>query len=664
MLDPVDRAAVLGYRASGNLGDAVQSYSLINLLDSLVSEVAIVDRDDVAAFTPDVAVRLIMNGFLLQRPDRFAIAPNVSVSMVGVHVTPSAPLYSSLPSFEALVRESPHVRRVFDASSPVGARDLFTLNLMHELGIESYFAGCLTLTLPARSVDRGDVVTAVDVPLEVCRDLESRLGRPVVRITNSRSGSWLSRDSIEALVVPYLDQLAGSSLVVTTRLHAALPALALGTSVIFAPEDPSDPRFSGLADFLPRVVALRDLLSLPASFFAQPAWEPVRDHTEQARIAAEAVRQAVGGWSAVDGTASFDTDKVLMELELARLVRERIELRIRIEGALEERDAARAALDTVEGSRIWRYSQWIRKARARVGRRAAVDPAAALPPLDDALLAEAVDHAVSRIEGTERSSEPFFHVYVEDLLPTWLFSDLDAMRRSCKETSATADRFQDNAAFTTRRLSLAEDPSPACRYLKALMSDQRTKAALLRKFYTQVDGDFVDAVTLHEREFEFTFCAPGWSQDVHVDIPSKYISIVLYFPDEGLSAEDWARNSTVLYSRVLEPTNAGAYRANAAAVFAPHLHTYHGFSTTCSRDALVMFLIDPVEKADWEAAEPAREVAPFDLFRSFAAAKLRRRPMIEYAERNLDIQRAVDECLVNAPFGRVRRGEAAEHRTD
>jgi hypothetical protein len=83
--------------------------------------------------------------------------------------------------------------------------------------------------------------------------------------------------------------------------------------------------------------------------------------------------------------------------------------------------------------------------------------------------------------------------------------------------------------------------------------------------------------------------------------------------------------------------NAGPYAANAAAVFAPHFLTNHGFAPTSERDALVVFLIDQIEKAKWERGSPVREEPPFKLLRSFTTSKLARRPLIEYQEGGLDL---------------------------
>jgi len=47
-----------------------------------------------------------------------------------------------------------------------------------------------------------------------------------------------------------LKEYASASLVITSRLHSALPCLAIGTPVIFVPKNPHDPRLEGYSEYL------------------------------------------------------------------------------------------------------------------------------------------------------------------------------------------------------------------------------------------------------------------------------------------------------------------------------------------------------------------------------------------------------------------------------
>jgi hypothetical protein len=326
--------AILGYHAPGNFGDAVQSYAMLELLGS-EQPVDVVDRDGLEAYVPSEASVLLMNGWFLHRPESFWLAPNVTPAMVGIHASPMNPVYSRYPPFADVLRESSSVRKVFKRAQPVGARDLHTLGLLQELGIDSYFAGCPTMTLRPRGIPANGTVVAIDVPEEICEVLERQLGRLVIKISNRRDSSWSSAPALRRDVEPYLEILERADLVVTSRLHAALPAHALGTRVVFAPRDTSDPRFSGLADFLPVVVPLERLLRRPVSLFDESDWSPARDVGEQARVIRNAVDAALNmtsvGSEAPRARTAAESELLLLELERAAVVRDRVRLADRFE---------------------------------------------------------------------------------------------------------------------------------------------------------------------------------------------------------------------------------------------------------------------------------------------------------------------------------------------
>jgi len=134
--------------------------------------------------------------------------------------------------------------------SPVGTRDLGTLELLQRHGVPSYFSACLTLTLerPQDAV-RGDYVCANDVDPEILRAIRSRTRRPVRRATNIDRltfGFGRRMRKAEKLLRLY----AGAACVVTSRLHCALPCIAMGTPVLLIMGKKDDYRFSGLRGFV------------------------------------------------------------------------------------------------------------------------------------------------------------------------------------------------------------------------------------------------------------------------------------------------------------------------------------------------------------------------------------------------------------------------------
>jgi hypothetical protein len=60
---------------------------------------------------------------------------------------------------------APSMVKYFNSHGRVGARDLGTLELLRKAGVESYFSGCLTLTLERPNITRNpDLIVLNDLP--------------------------------------------------------------------------------------------------------------------------------------------------------------------------------------------------------------------------------------------------------------------------------------------------------------------------------------------------------------------------------------------------------------------------------------------------------------------------------------------------------------------
>lgn len=137
-----------------------------------------------------------------------------------------------------------------NAFGPVGCRDIFTLDTFRSLGIDAYFSGCITLTLPRMhdTADKGRYVCAVDID----GSSESYLRRqaesagldvkPVTHYADYRlsDATWAQRKAyVKQLLVLYQN----AHCVVTTRLHCALPCLAMDVPVLLLIKNPDSIRY-------------------------------------------------------------------------------------------------------------------------------------------------------------------------------------------------------------------------------------------------------------------------------------------------------------------------------------------------------------------------------------------------------------------------------------
>ena len=154
------------------------------------------------------------------------------------------PIYISfhLNKRELLTREAiEHLR----AHAPIGCRDHSTVDLLLGLDIAAFFSGCMTTTVryvrpddaPSRPAEAPLVYIDLPTPEGAIR---VRNERPEVRLADMETNLRTALASLDR----YTSDIGT---VVTGRLHAYLPARALGCNVNFSPRNPSDIRFAGLS---------------------------------------------------------------------------------------------------------------------------------------------------------------------------------------------------------------------------------------------------------------------------------------------------------------------------------------------------------------------------------------------------------------------------------
>lgn len=265
-------------------------------------------------------------------------------------------------------------------------------------------------------------------------------------------------------------------------------------------------------------------------------------------------------------------------------------------------------------------------------------------------------HILNAVRGVTVDFKPFGHMYIENILPEELHDAVRTQMFRHKYGSKLLDRPQDSELFVNKRFSLVGNTDVETQYIHALFSDTDIKMAFLRKFFLDVDATFAESLKIHE-EFEYMYTAAGRFQNIHVDIPPKFISFVFYFPEREVNPEEEERNATVIYDRELEARYAARYRPNSVCVFAPHFHSYHGFSSTIDREVLVMFYISPNEMKRWQEIRGAEEAEPYDAIRIAIDEKIERHPMIEFGRDPMARQIAREACLINAPRGRIMKDQ-------
>ncbi|MEM4732858.1 MAG: polysaccharide pyruvyl transferase family protein, partial [Desulfurococcaceae archaeon] len=269
------------YAETNNIGDYIQTVAALQFLPRVDFWI---ERENLHRFKSDDVVKVILNGWYTYNPWSWPPSEAIQPLIISIHISPHVSMY--------FLRNK--VIRYLKRWEPIGARDLWTLKLLKYGGVNAYFSGCLTLALDKtyKTNKRSDHVLVVDVPPLVERVILKRFGDRIVKWSNALVASYPPPTALHVWrvskhLLPFqlryhleafesrlgysvirikakkftlerrlkiastlIKLVASAQAVVTSRLHIALPALALETPLVFIPGDPNDVRFSGYRQFM------------------------------------------------------------------------------------------------------------------------------------------------------------------------------------------------------------------------------------------------------------------------------------------------------------------------------------------------------------------------------------------------------------------------------
>ena len=129
---------------------------------------------------------------------------------------------------------------------PIGCRDIWTMNNLRKKNIQAYLYGCITATYPQRWTKEGkNRVFCVDVPEDFKRYIPENILKECEFISHSFYANELENGPESKAKELYEMYVNKGKLIITTRLHAALPCLAAGIPVILLKDNYSF-RFAGI----------------------------------------------------------------------------------------------------------------------------------------------------------------------------------------------------------------------------------------------------------------------------------------------------------------------------------------------------------------------------------------------------------------------------------
>lgn len=203
-----------------NLGDDIQSLAARKLLPRVDGGIS---RERLQQpVTPGV---LSMNGYFLGGVE-WPPAPELVPFFYAFHVTPGSAARVCSPESIAYLRKN----------EPIGCRDRGTMELLQRHGVDAFYSRCVTLTLPRRELEpeNGRVYL-----VGLSKGAEAAVPRSIRRRAVVVDQAKLRLPDLtpalkEELSQHLLDTYSRTaSLVITSKIHCAMPCIAMGIPVVF-----------------------------------------------------------------------------------------------------------------------------------------------------------------------------------------------------------------------------------------------------------------------------------------------------------------------------------------------------------------------------------------------------------------------------------------------
>ena len=246
-----------------NIGDDIQSWATAPLLPKIDT---LVLRDLLWAYESTQRTMVVMNSWFMLGRKNFHKPPADGI----------VPIFHGFSIGPKELLDHPWLN-YYRKHQPIGCRDLWTRNELRKRGIDAYWSGCLTAMLEPPDGISEDTREGVYI-VDVAPELERRLIPPEIRKDAIRRTHQIEPENQRNLsarlkmVRTLLEDYRRARLVITRRLHAALPCLAYSTPVIVL-LDYSIPyvasRWRGFEEVLP-VFGLNDANKIDIDWNAPP----------------------------------------------------------------------------------------------------------------------------------------------------------------------------------------------------------------------------------------------------------------------------------------------------------------------------------------------------------------------------------------------------------
>lgn len=229
-----------------NLGDAIITVATNNI----VAANCIFDRDTgkhLSSCSDLRSHRVLVTGWLTHNPENWPIKMQ-EAKFTSIHV--SKTLRNNAKSSDLFFNKKT-IEKMRE-SGPIGCRDSSTLDLVRNFGLEGNFSGCITMTLTSKEVPTKRRIALVDTSSDITEYFKGIKQYEVIEIAHDLPPrtKWSKKlNQAQQLI----DIYKTCEFVISTRLHAVIPALALGAKSCLIVENMNDDRFQPLRNYIPSI---------------------------------------------------------------------------------------------------------------------------------------------------------------------------------------------------------------------------------------------------------------------------------------------------------------------------------------------------------------------------------------------------------------------------
>ena len=240
-----------------NLGDDIQSIAQQEFIEvrEPSKEIVHIERDQMGGYKGP-PVKMLMSGWFMGDWRQFPPSARIKPVFISFHVSLSEEAEEAEQTKEVLKANLDYLK----AHEPIGCRDDATRDLLRGFGVEAFTSGCMTLLLPPPppGTARKGVYIVCEEEWEpdewrdcVPRDVLARSEDLTHDLALRKRYEVITAGRRRAMARDVLDKYRTAELVITTRLHCALPCRAFGTPMIFLHTNyHTDKRFDGLRNIL------------------------------------------------------------------------------------------------------------------------------------------------------------------------------------------------------------------------------------------------------------------------------------------------------------------------------------------------------------------------------------------------------------------------------